>query len=227
LRAYATLVGVDPEEIVRRYVQQYEPPPPVDAAAQRAESQRRDRDESADGGLPDPDAEQRRKIAWTAASVVVLAGGVFYSVWVGREFPNIVNASTHSSGDAPSRTALAPPEQTHSAPPEAASSAGAPTTGSDKTPEPANGNGTLRLELEPSGPCWVSALADGQQVIYGLMAADERMPVDAREEIVLRVGDASTCAFSVNGTRARLLGGAGEPKTVHITPKNVSEFLAR
>jgi hypothetical protein len=227
LRAYATAVGVDPEEIVRQYIEQYDPPPPVDAAARRAESARGDRHEPAPSGLPDPDAEHRRKVAWTAASIVVLAGGVIYSVWVAREFPNIVNASTHFSGDAASRTAIPPPEQAHPAPPAIAPIAGAPTTGDGKAQEPENGNGTVRLELRPSGPCWVSALADGQQVIYRLMAPDEHMPVDAREEIVLRVGDASTCAFSVNGSRARLLGGAGEPKTVHITPKNASEFLDR
>jgi hypothetical protein len=57
------------------------------------------------------------------------------------------------------------------------------------------------------------------------MSAGDRAPVDAGNEIVLRVGDGAACGISINGQTARHLGAAGQARTVHITPQNYREFL--
>ena len=85
---------------------------------------------------------------------------------------------------------------------------------------------SLRLELRTKGPCWVSAVADGERVVYRLMQPGERTLVEARVAITLRVGDAGAVAYSINGATGRPLGGNGEPITVRITTDNLGSLYA-
>lgn len=54
----------------------------------------------------------------------------------------------------------------------------------------------LQLVIQPRGLCWVSATADAERVLYRLMKPGERATVEARETIVLRVGDAEAFVYS-------------------------------
>ena len=83
-----------------------------------------------------------------------------------------------------------------------------------------------QLDIEPDGPCWLAATADGRQVVYRLLAAGERTSIEARDAVVLRVGDAGRFRFAVNGQTGRTLGDAGQALTVTITRQNYREFLA-
>jgi hypothetical protein len=85
---------------------------------------------------------------------------------------------------------------------------------------------SLRLEIRTEGPCWVSAVADGERVVYRLMQPGERTLVEARVAITLRVGDAGTVAYSINGATGRPLGRNGEAVTVRITNDNVGSLYA-
>jgi hypothetical protein len=84
----------------------------------------------------------------------------------------------------------------------------------------------LKLELRPHGPCWVSASADGRVVVYRLMQPGERATVDARDEIQLRVGDAGTFAYLINGVAGRSLGRPGQAVTLRITNGNYDALQA-
>jgi hypothetical protein len=88
------------------------------------------------------------------------------------------------------------------------------------------GEPSLRLAIRTTGPCWVSAVADGERVVYRLMQADERTLVEAHEAITLRVGDAGTVAYSINGATGRPFGRDGEPITVRITSDNAESLYA-
>jgi hypothetical protein len=83
----------------------------------------------------------------------------------------------------------------------------------------------LQIEVRPGAECWISAIADGRLVIYRLMQKGERETIDARDEIVLRVGDAGAFAYSVNGGEGRSLGPSGDAVTVRITTDNSATFL--
>jgi cytoskeletal protein RodZ len=74
----------------------------------------------------------------------------------------------------------------------------------------------LQLEIQLHGPCWVSAVADGERVVYRLMQPGERTWVEARNTITLRVGDAGAVTYAINGTAGRPLGRDGEAVTVDI-----------
>jgi hypothetical protein len=82
----------------------------------------------------------------------------------------------------------------------------------------------LRIELTATGPCWVSATADRESALSRLLQAGERHELSAKDELVLRVGDPSTVAISVNGVAGRPLGQPGQPITVQINKQNFREF---
>jgi cytoskeletal protein RodZ len=88
------------------------------------------------------------------------------------------------------------------------------------------GGQSLRLEIRFNGPCWVSAVADGERAVYRLMQPGERTVVEARSLITLRVGDAGAVTYSINGVMGRPLGGNGEAVTVHITHDNLGRLSA-
>jgi cytoskeletal protein RodZ len=97
----------------------------------------------------------------------------------------------------------------------------------DKPAEPADPTvAGLRLEIQPREACWVSATADGQRVIYRMLNAGERMQVDAKDAVDLRVGDPSVIALTINGAAGRVHGTAGEAVSIHLTPQNYREFLS-
>ena len=108
-----------------------------------------------------------------------------------------------------------------------------PTVESDGTKEAAFANAAaettvppLRLEIRLDGACWVSAVADGERVLYRLMQAGEGTLVEARSAITLRVGDAGTVDYSINGVPGRPLGQDGEAVTVHITGDDLRSLYA-
>ena len=84
----------------------------------------------------------------------------------------------------------------------------------------------VRLDLRTLEPCWVSATADGLSVAYQLMQAGEHVTIDARDEIVLRVGDPAAFTYLINDVPGRSLGRAGQPVTVRITSQNYREFTS-
>lgn len=75
----------------------------------------------------------------------------------------------------------------------------------------------LQREIQFHGQCWVSAVADGERVVYRLMQPGERTWVDARKTITLRAGDAGAVTYAINRTAGRPLGRDGEAVTVDIT----------
>lgn len=84
----------------------------------------------------------------------------------------------------------------------------------------------LSLAIDPKGPCWVSATADGRLVVYRLLGEGETVTVTADEELVLRVGDAGAFSYTLNGLPGRPLGEGGQPLTITITRHNVQTFVS-
>lgn len=84
----------------------------------------------------------------------------------------------------------------------------------------------VHIELQPQAECWVSATADGRPAIYRLMQPGEQATINARQEVVLRVGDAAALEYVVNGRAGRVLGASGEPVTVRITSDNARTWVA-
>jgi cytoskeleton protein RodZ len=98
------------------------------------------------------------------------------------------------------------------------------TTGANRPLVPQSPN--MRIDIAPKGPCWIEATADGERVIYKLLNAGDRYAIVGYEDLVLKVGDPAVLGFSINGSKGRQLGAAGQPTTVHITRENSRQFIA-
>lgn len=83
----------------------------------------------------------------------------------------------------------------------------------------------VRLDVQPTGECWVSVVADGEVVIHRLLQKGERATAGAASELVVRIGDPGAFAYMLNGVPGRSLGDAGIPLTVTITDHNYRTFL--
>jgi len=74
----------------------------------------------------------------------------------------------------------------------------------------------MRLRIHPSGTCLVSATADGRSVISRLVQPGETVVVEGHDEIVVRVGDAGACGYSINGLPSRLPEHPGGAVTIRF-----------
>jgi hypothetical protein len=101
------------------------------------------------------------------------------------------------------------------------------TSGSDDANAPADRRqDALRLDIQTLGPCWVSATADGLSVVYQLMQTGAHQTIEARDEVVLRIGDPGAFTFLVNDIPGRTIGPAGRAVTLRITSQNYREFVS-
>ena len=102
--------------------------------------------------------------------------------------------------------------------PEPTVAAGRQSAGTDPD---ASGERTVvpvRVRIEATGPCWITAHADGRRVVSRLVDRGEVVLVDAQRVIRLRLGDAGAVSCALNGVAGPPLGRPGQPVTVHVTP---------
>jgi cytoskeleton protein RodZ len=226
LRAYAREVGIDPEDVVKRFRaevgEQVDPLQMLDRMASASDGSRVERLHSAD-----IDAADRRR-AWRNAAIfalVLLLGGAFF---FGGERINSWAAPlvrwARSARPVATNVSESLTQPADAAPQPVGTTSVAPASVAPTPPGPADNS--LRLEIQPREQCWLSATADGQRVIYRLLNAGERAEVEAKEAIDLRVGDPSVFAFKINGAVARAPGVAGVAANLHLTPKNYHEYLS-
>ena len=199
LRAYASEVGLDPEEIVREYRAEFEQASPEDEPFI----------------LPKSYAESEGRTPGTGMVLIIVLAVMYFAFFRTSQ----TTIETDMAPDSAAIDVNATPSIEHAVAP-----ASAAQLGSASPAEAASSEG-LQIELRPQADCWVSATADGRVVIYRLMHDGERETIDAVEEILLRVGDAAALTYAVNGHAGRSLGGSGEPVTIHITRDNAATWL--
>ena len=205
LRTFAKEVDLDPEETVAQYMDQCEE---AVASAMAAEQET----PAAVHATHEPHAPRGQRtiviprvggFPVLAAAVILLAAGIYFGMtWPAPE-----------SGVTSTAEAAAPA-------PEPAPAPASDVARASNVAEP----DVLRIELTATGPCWVSATADRETALSRLLQAGEKHELQAKNELVLRVGDPSTVAISVNGVAGRPLGRAGQPITVQINKSNFREF---
>ncbi len=207
LRQYAREVNLDPSETVQSYMQQMEalaPAPPSEPAPARPVYIATDADWMRTIVI-DP---RKLPVPALTAAVMVLAA-LFYLSWSSR------------SGDAADDVGVAEAAAADATPvPEPPPVEPDAARASNLIPE------LLRVELTITGPCWVSAKADRTPALAKLLQAGQNQALEARDELVLRVGNPATISVTINGQPARPLGAPGQPVTVEITKQNFRDLLA-
>lgn len=91
---------------------------------------------------------------------------------------------------------------------------------------PAPETSGLVLDLQARQSCWVAVQADGVKVMDRVLAEGESQTLQARDEIVLSVGNAGGLAYKLNGRPGVILGREGEVRrNIVITRQSVPSLL--
>jgi hypothetical protein len=83
----------------------------------------------------------------------------------------------------------------------------------------------LTVVLSAERQCWIRATIDGTQVLERLLQPEQELLLQAREGVMLRIGDAGAVSATINGKPAARFGRAGQVITRHITLKNYPQLL--
>jgi cytoskeletal protein RodZ len=207
VRAYASEVGLDGDQMAREYFAQF---PPVEEPAPPPERGR--------VFPPDLDSPFDLSSQWnglvTAGVILLLV--VVAAVGMSRRQasktePNAVGTvgaaqTTPAKDDAKNPAPVAP----------ASTPAAAPVAPTQTTP--------LKLDFSVTRACWVAAKADGQQTIYRIVQPGENQTLTASREIAIRFGDVEAVTWTLNGRKGDSLGGAGVVRDLVITPENAASI---
>jgi cytoskeleton protein RodZ len=214
LRSYAREVHLPPEEIVHDYDAAREMAQPQTAMAVAATTDRESattlRERTPDyhavpatWSIPDWMTSQSTR----SVAAIVVTVGVLLMLTVFKSRP-ADNRSPEPGAVGTSGVAEA----------AAVTPAAAPRPASEAVPD------KLILEIQPAGPVWVTGAADGNRVLYRLIAPGEHVTVEARNDLTFRIGNAAAFAYSINGVPGKPLGGPDEVREFQITRENYRTF---
>jgi cytoskeleton protein RodZ len=216
VRSYATEVGLDPDETVREFLERFHAEPvPAEGHGHHVPEQE---------GQFESQQRMASVLLKLVAISVPLIVAILYFTLRSRPAPDAPRSenATRSAGLPDAVAPSAPAPVTPAALPQ-------PAPASPPVPAVASGradvSGPMRLEIHPTGLCWVSLTVDGQRAFARLMKAGERQTFTIQKDAVIEVGDAGTFAFSVDGREGRALGAGGQVKTVKVTRPGVTTLL--
>ena len=237
IRAYASILGVDPDEMVNAYL------------ADTGSGGPRIQDAS------DTDRTWRRPSTRVvvlgivgAAFAVLIAAAVWRSARRPRAdaaaapslppvalSPHIHQVPAPAGSPAPTSTAASPagtvsPGPAATGPPPAPRSdpAEPPPSSADRAAAAPAVVAPLTLALSSDAECWSQIVADGRPVFSGIFRPGETRRFDAREGFRVTAGNAGALRLAVNGRSLPALGRAGEVvRDVRIDADSVNALLSR
>ncbi|MEX2662879.1 MAG: hypothetical protein WD227_13190, partial [Vicinamibacterales bacterium] len=134
---------------------------------------------------PSSAAPQKRRVRTRAlvASVLLLPALGALGLWAWRQQPARVDvappgAAVQRSADPPNTRASEPPIDRPTAP-----------VAAPAEPAPAPAATQLEIEITTTRGVWVRVLSDGERVLERELPAEARVPVTAKQSIVVRAGD--------------------------------------
>ena len=219
VRSYAIEVGLDPDETVREFLERFgqEPPPASEAAGAAIPEEEREFQE-----------RQRRAARAAIAGLAVLIVLVVVAVlaYKTRVRARAAQQPQVTQDAVPPSLQPAATRSVAAATPAVSVDAGQPSSPAPLTVErraPVS-SAQLRLEIQPTGECWVSVTADGTRVFARMMAAGQTESVTIAREATVEVGDAGAFAYRVNGKPGKPLGDKGQVKTLTLTPATAAQY---
>jgi cytoskeleton protein RodZ len=225
VRSYAIEVGLDPEETIQQFVQEF---PTESVTAGHSIPAHVDDNET-------HESNRRMAVAFVrviALSVPITIAILYFSLVRPRTSPPAIERATRG-GDAGDRAIPAAAAE----PAPAAMTAPQPEKTAIPRVDPAQRDlqarppsavaaGIVRVGLSATGPCWVVAVADGRRSVARELQAGETALLEIRRELELTAGDAAALKMTLNGADARPLGKTGEVVRLRVTPANFTEYLA-
>ncbi len=208
VRSYALEVGLDPEDTVRDFIEQF-PTDSVTAGSPHVPTE--------DHAAIESDRRSAETVLTLSAISVPLGIAILYLTLAGGAPP--VNGETGVS-------AVAPVGEPPASPRVPAAMAAASPVEAPAGPVGAAIDDPLVLAVTPRESTWVELWADDARVLSRMLAPGERVTVRAARTIVLATGDAGAVSFTLNDRPGVPLGVGGEARTIRITRESVAAFLA-
>ena len=201
VHAYAREVGLNPEQTVRDYFNQFAAPIVEPAVAERIPQAKRP-------------ALDSRSFAGPAAAIGIAL--------------LVVTALALRQSARPSRDAGAVGTTGNGAPVPVAARADASHVPVDRsTPAPAvvkTPAEPIRIVITATAPCWVTAKTDGHRVLYQLLKPGDQSTLTAQNDVTIRAGDAAALTWTINGRTAGTLGAPGAVRNATVTPANAASI---
>jgi cytoskeletal protein RodZ len=235
VRSYAIEVGLDPDEAVHAFLEQFSGDAPPRAAAHGPDpatapaeiprgSSRPPRPSTPSEVTEELDFGSRQRIASIVLKLalvsVPIAGLIIYF------------GARGAAPESPAASAAAPPQGVVS-PPSPHAEPAAPERPAESAPSPIAeaaapapvDEPAIVIEITPSADCWAKLTADGTVVLSRVLIAGEHARQEFRDAAVLQVGDAAACEISIDGRPTRPLGAARQVREIRITRDNYAALL--
>jgi len=227
LKLYAREVGLDADEIGKRFTAEFESDgrerPGGEVATAEGASVRR-----AEAGAGERSRVPRAAALALAVLAILTIGYFALRPFLGsRSGPDAASQLAAGGGSAGAAVeAFSAAKTADPASPPAATSGPVPAA----LPEsPSGTTGTsadvLRVDVDATAACWISATVDGNQVAYRALNPGERLALRATTEVVLRIGIPANLTVSINDQRLPPFARPGTPVTLRITPANYRDLL--
>lgn len=239
VRSYAVEVGLDPDETVKQFLQEFAADPsigPAPVASVHAPDAGVQAPRSPASGevTEEADFESKQRMAGVVLKLVLvslpLAIAIIYlSSRPGSPVTSETMPRVTTTGGGPPDEPTQPYEEPGKGPETSAPAGGGTPTSPVGRPAPPQAASaterTMTLEIVPSADCWVKLTADGELALSRVVTAGEREIARFTESAVLIVGDAAACGLVINGRPARPLGREGQVREIRLTPDNFRSFL--
>lgn len=214
VRAYAIEVGLDPEQTVRDFIEQF-PTDSVTAGSPHVPTE--------DHTAIESDRRSAQTVVTLASISLPVAIAILYFTLGGASGAPEGGDTGHADRPAASTPEVpAAPAAPHV--PEAAPAVGVtPAAEVDEAPAIEN---PIVLTVTSSGGAWVDLTVDGTRVFSRMLQPGEQTTARAGTSIVLAVGDAGAVTFTIDGQPGIRLGAAGQARTIRITRETIADFVA-
>lgn len=233
VKAYARSVGVDEAEAVAEYelatgaslpesLPEASPVGAVPAISTPAFP-------SEDSG----DGAARIPWGWFAIALLVVAFGL--AVWgffsrdrsakpsliyplpaAASNSPVALDAPVQQTGVVPTEPSIPAPKVDVAAPqpPGSKPAAGVLQTAAPASPDSTPGAGAFLIQIKAREDSWVSISADGRQIMQATLFASREKSIGARDQIVIKTGNAGALDISFNGKKLPPQGADNEVRTI-------------
>lgn len=210
VRAYAKYLGLDEEQAVNDFMvasANYDQPaalqpPPTSWVKAPA--------------MPSDEAVRRRNRLRVVLAAVLLVGGfIAWFYWKGY-----LRAAEDAGDQQTTRTATsnaASAEANSQSEPSNALPANTPAVA-----EIAPGRGVFTIKIQAKEDSWVNVTSDGKQVMDIVIPAGQQRTIHARQELVLKIGNAGGIEVAHNGVPMGPFGAEREVKTLTFNAKGLA-----
>jgi transcriptional regulator with XRE-family HTH domain len=203
VRAYATEVGIDPEETVQQFLAKFS-----ELQAQRAD----------DVTPIEVSADDRAFLERQRQAARMLRVGVIVIAVILIALVSYWRLTAHTGKP----SARVGPAASTPAPERAAPITAARTP----VPAPPSAPAALEVFVEATDQCWTEVTVDGKVAMKGrLLAVGERQTFSGDREVIVTAGNAGALTWTINGKAAKPIGRPGEVQTVRVNRDNVATFL--